>query len=133
MTTDEGPLGALLRQVAGDERFVGWALACIGPADPAALAARLGCPPQSLTRLALCLRPDDGSERFAGDVRAIAAYAGCDPVALRDLLREVSAVRRLRAPAGADAADVGRGLLLAARDRPRQAETPGPKPEVSDV
>jgi hypothetical protein len=126
--TDRNPehraaMDALLRRAAADERFVGWALARVGPADPAALAARLGCPPESLRRLALCRRPEEVPERFAVGVREIAAHAGCDPAALRDLLREAAAVERLRGPDGAT--DVGRGLLLAARDRERAArETP---------
>lgn len=107
---------ALLRRVAGDPGFVGWALACVG-GDDAVLAARLGCPPANLPRLALCRRPDGSSGRFAEEVRRIAAHAGCDAGRLRDLLREATTVERLRGPTGGD--DVGAGLLLAARDRER--------------
>jgi hypothetical protein len=115
-------LNALLRRIADDDRFVGWALARVGSTDDVAVAARLGCPPENLPRLALCLRPNDASNQFAAEVHKIATYVGCDAVHLRDLLREATAVERLHSPT--DGVDVVRGLLLAARDRRRDEVPP---------
>jgi hypothetical protein len=114
----------LVERVAGDPRFIGAALAEAGLLhDRTAAAARLGCSPEQIPRLALCRRPDPTNERFADDVRRIAEFVRCDPVRLRDLLRETSAVGRLRGSAGGS--DVGQGLLLAARDRrPHHQQTP---------
>ena len=114
--TTTNAMEILVERVAGDPRFIGAALAEAGLLhDRTAAAARLGCSPEQIPRLALCRRPNADDERFADDVRNIAAFVSCDPVRLRDLLRESSVVGRLRG--SADGTDIGQGLLLAARDR----------------
>lgn len=106
----------LVERTANDSQFIAACLAAAGLLrDRAAAAARLGCSVEQIPRLALCRRPDATGARFADDVRRIAEFVNCDPVRLRDLLRETSAIDRLRGTA--DETDIGQGLLLAARDR----------------
>ncbi|MGI8553466.1 MAG: hypothetical protein ACR2PL_22185 [Dehalococcoidia bacterium] len=55
--------------------------------DTLALAAWLQLPLSSLSRLALCRRPDPAGAAFTGEVAQIAEYAGCDAERLAGLLR----------------------------------------------
>jgi hypothetical protein len=77
--------------------------------DDAALAAHLGCSVAALPHLALCRRPEGDSPMFRDDLTRIAAYVGCDPARLAQLLRAAEAADRMRVASP--------GALLAARDR----------------
>jgi hypothetical protein len=56
--------------------------------DARALAAWLGCEPESLPSLALCRRPVATLPSFQADVERLARVAGCDPTRLEELLWE---------------------------------------------
>lgn len=115
-------------RVEREPDFVAYALAAYRRQkglDAAGLAAYLGCPAPALARLALCGRPEGEGPMFAGRVRRIAEYAGCDPAKLASLLRAVELAETI-APATPSA-------LLAARDRiseePSEYDTtPPPQP-----
>lgn len=79
------------------------------------LAAFLECPPEALTRLALCRRPAGDAGAFRGEVQRIAGFAGVAPLRLAQLLREVDAAAAFRE--GTAAPRPMPGMLLAARDR----------------
>lgn len=81
--------------------------------DDLALAAALQCTPKALSRLVLCRCPDDQTDTFGQEVQAIAAFADCNADALMQVVRQVAAIRALRAEDGQFAG----GLLMAARDR----------------
>ena|SRR6185503_17090931 len=79
--------------------FLGRTLSEYGQAnglDDAALAAKLGCTRQGLSRLALCRCPDDRDPSFAKDIHAIASFAQCSANALIDVVRQVRALHALR-------------------------------------
>ncbi len=80
-----------------------------------ALAARLRCSVDRLVRLWMCKAPPETGASFRQDVERIAAFVGCDGVALAQAIREASALSALRSGSGTDPKTV----LLAARDRPR--------------
>jgi hypothetical protein len=117
---------ALLAKAAGraTERrfFLASALAAyqeLHGMDDNALAAYLGCPPDRLSRLALCRRPDPGSTGFRNDTQRVAAYAGANPLRLGTLLRAVESAEALRGDGDAS------GALLAARDaEPEDGDEP---------
>ncbi len=92
--------------------------------DDAGLAQLLGCDVATLIRLRLCRRPAGGSGAFREDVARIANRFGIDGGILAQLIRWADAVEGLRA-SEADAGPLGRGALLAARDRAaRDAKPP---------
>ncbi len=110
----EALLARVAARLAGNDFFLAAALEGYRVEhglSEAELAAHLGCPPEQLTRLALCRQPDDGSPSFREEVEQVAHFSGADPVKLGVLLREVAAIQALRA--GEDGA-----ALLAARDLP---------------
>ncbi|MEA2407718.1 MAG: hypothetical protein QOE69_1837 [Thermoleophilaceae bacterium] len=74
-------------------------------------ASLLGMYPDRFDELALCRTPSRG-ERFAGEVRSIADYAGADARALANLLRLVDALLTLASAPNSDVAPV----LAAARE-----------------
>src|SRR5439155_5495036 len=78
--------------------------------NDAALAAKLGCTREALSRLALCRCPDDRDPSFAKDVQAIASFAPCSANALIGIVRQVRALHALREQPATSA-----GLLMAAR------------------
>jgi len=80
--------------------------------DEEGLARWLGCPMQSLVKLALCRRPDGASPRFRAEIEQIATYGGACPVRLAQLIREVDSVAALRCAPSAG----GHGVTMAARD-----------------
>jgi hypothetical protein len=77
--------------------------------DDTGLAARLGCPVQTLTHLRLCRCPRERAPLFRQDVVQIAGRFGVDADALAEAVRRGQALYHLRDPAG------GAGFLLAAR------------------
>ncbi len=109
-------LRRILKRSRQDPFFMGWAMAqhqASHRLSDRELATWLECSPEALDRLALCRLPDDQADRFGQDVRRIADFVTCNPSRLLELLREVASLRSLR---GASE-DMGRGLLMAARDR----------------
>lgn len=84
--------------------------------DDVGLAQLLGCDVATLIRLRLCRRPTGLSGAFREDVARIADRFGIDGGILAQIIRWADAVKGLRA-AEADAGRLGRGALLAARDR----------------
>lgn len=81
----------ILRRVASDPFFVGYALAAVAQRDGLdidGLAQRLGCSIAYLPRLALYRRPEPITDRFAEQVLRMADRTGADPVALTTLLVE---------------------------------------------
>lgn len=81
-------------------------------------ADHLGADQRSMSRLALCVRPD--SDRFAADVAEIAVACEIDEGRLLSFLRQAVSVERMASasPVG-DALD---GRLMAARDRDEDPE-----------
>ena len=81
------------RKAADLPFFVAWALRAYhglrGIAE-AELAELLGCPVESLPRLALCRRPDTTAAQFRAEVEQIAAYAGANSFPLARLLCAVA-------------------------------------------
>jgi hypothetical protein len=82
----------VLARVETNPFFLGCALAAIARRDALdidALAARVGCTVDNLTRLALYRRPELASNRFGEQVMRIAERTGADPVCLAMVLLEV--------------------------------------------
>lgn len=79
--------------------------------DLGRIAERLGTDLNTAVHIALCRRPWASSPGFASDTAKIATYAGVQPDALMELLREAETLRAFRV--GSSARD---GLLAAARD-----------------
>src|SRR5688572_30230687 len=107
-------LAALAARAEGHPALLASALAVyrrLAGLDAAALAAELRCDVDGIARLALCRRPREDGEMFRDDVRRIAAYAGCDPIALAGVLRETALTER------AARTHAARPTLLAAHDR----------------
>jgi hypothetical protein len=111
MTT---PLERLARRVESDPFFLAAPLARFAESerlDDEALAVRLGCDQDTLTRLRLCRNPEPEPPQFAADVERIAARFGLDADRLAEAVRRGQTVLRFRA-----AGTGGTGSLLAARD-----------------
>lgn len=111
--TTESPLQRLARRASAEPSFLGWQLAAFARArgfDDPALAAHLGCAPESLANVRLCgaIRPD----HFRDDVQCVATKFGLNPARLAEAAKPLLA-EAAREPAGADAP----GVVLAARDR----------------
>ena len=83
--------------------------------DDASLAQQLGTDVGTLDRLRLCRRPSVEAEGFRAEVQTIAHRFGVEPLALAQLLRELSSLEAMRS------ADEGQSsaVLMAARDRER--------------
>jgi len=95
--------------------------------DDQSLATFLECEVSAIQRLAACRMPFAASPRFQDDVRAIAAFAGCNPERLAVLVREVTVVSAIRK----EGKVTEQKYLLAARDRkakqkPRTGKKHGP-------
>lgn len=119
-------VGWMVERARDDAFFLGKMLSEYQEAnslDDRGLAAALRCTPQALSRLVLCRCPDDRAASFAQQVQAIATFAACSADALIQLLRQVAAMRALRAQSGKSTG----GLLMAARDRhdDKQSDRPG--------
>lgn len=113
-----------------DPFFVGYSIRAFAAArnlEEARVASFLGCGQESMTRLAMCRQPSVGEESYQQDVEQIAAFVGCDPARLQQLLRETMGIRVLRESNASVRDNV---TLLAARDR--QDETDGDEPNDQD-
>ncbi len=86
----------------------------LGNHDEEEIATFLQCSTDALVSLALCRKPDTNGPSFRMDVERIADHCGANPTRLANLLREVDALRAMRAVQQSHAPS---GLLLAARDR----------------
>lgn len=86
-----------------------WRLAFPGKSPAEALA----CSRESVTLLALCLRPR--GEHWAEDIAEIATGIGISASALEAFLRQAQVAEKLSVASATD--DIGNALLLAARDR----------------
>jgi hypothetical protein len=115
-------LERLARRVRDDPRFLALVLAFYAESerlDDAALAARLGCPPENLPMLRLCRAPDPAPAVFQTDIARIAARFGADPDTLAAAVRRGEVLVKFRAANFQDC-----GTLMAARDgNPGKAET----------
>jgi hypothetical protein len=91
------------------------------------VAQNLGCTPDTLTRLALCRRPDSNDpHKFKADVERIADHFNLDSIKLANLVRYVETMQNLsQSPELADTV-VDQGMLLTARDEdlPSEPERP---------
>src|SRR5262249_23062229 len=79
----------LAARLEGDRHYMAYVLASYRlqeGLDERGLCQRLAAPPEMITRLSLCKRPDDGSPFFAQQVTEISEYAMIDSAALRVLL-----------------------------------------------
>lgn len=117
----------LVDRSRGDSSFVGRALHLYGAAHRLAdheVLSWLGCSVARADRLALCLMPDSADDSFANNVRMIARFVDCNADRLVQLLREVSVLEALRS--GRELV-VGKGLLMAARDRTDADDPPKEK------
>ena len=120
-------LESLARRVMTDPFFLAAPLARYAETqqmDDAALAAHLGCAPETLTGLRLCRNPPPEPPRFGQDVERIAAHFGLDPDRLVQVRRSGQALLHLSRPAGA-AAEETPGYLMAARDEEPEPPEPG--------
>ena len=73
----------------------------------------LACSPESLTQLALCLRPR--TERWAEDIAEIASEIEVEKSTLESFFRQAQIAEKLSIVRAED--DIANGSLLAARDR----------------
>jgi hypothetical protein len=122
---DSSPLARAAGRAERDPFFVASALAGyreLAGMTNAELAAWLGGRSGTITRLALCRRPDEDSAMYGDDVKRIASYAGVDAGRLATLLRAAANLEAMRAGSPAS--------LLAARDR---GQDEGPNPATGDV
>ena len=113
-------LNDLARRVQLDPFFLASALAIYARSeglDDAALAARLGCLPETLTVLHLCRRPHPDA-RFGHEIATIAARFSVSAELLATVVRRADALEAMRGPDAVGASGLGeRGTLIAARDR----------------
>lgn len=127
-------LARLARRVQDDPFYLASALAAYARSeslDDAALAAYLGCTPDTLQRLRLCRAPRTDPIGFRADIELVAGRFGVDPTLLADVVRRASALRAFRRDTG-----IHRGALIAARDhqapyRASDAQVPPPATESS--
>lgn len=130
-------LARFARRLRNDTSFMSGVLAVYQMQEhlsDEALAEQLQITPPMLSRLALCRRPQ--ADRFAEQVRQIAAYIGVNAAALAQMIRQVEALQQLSTmPPIADSATEPRaasapmsGLLAAARDH----EEPADESEAED-
>lgn len=94
--------------------------------DDAGLAARLGCPADTLTHLRLCRMPRAEPPHFWQDVERIAGRFAVGADLLAEVVRRGQSLCHLRAPAGGAAQ--AEGYFMAARDDAREDPQPGEPP-----
>ncbi|MFO0881801.1 MAG: hypothetical protein U0840_31270 [Gemmataceae bacterium] len=108
-------LERLARRVESDPFFLAAALAAFQASarlDDQALAVKLGCTAEVLTRLRLCRMPAPTAPGFWDDTRHIAEHFSLDADVLAEVVRHGQGVLRLRQ--GESTAEAG--FLMAARD-----------------
>jgi len=121
-------LAGLARRLKDNPGFMAYVLSVYQTQerlDDTALAEHLGTTVDLLSRLALCKRPSTASDRFADQVRQIAAYISTDPATVANIIRQVGSLETLaKRPAALDSdrqtarrSHAEAGLLAAARDR----------------
>lgn len=123
------PLASLAGRLARNPLFLAAPLARYAARhalDDAALAARLGCPPERLTDLRLCRNPHPEPPRFGQDVERIATHFGLDADRLAGVVRDGQALLHLNRPDTGGAA--APGFLMAARDEEPPPPGPGEEP-----
>ena len=106
---------ALARRVESDPFFLAFSLASYARSErlsDAALAVRLGCDRDQLSRIRLCRRPRPEPALFQEDIARVAAAFNISGDVLAQAVRRADALSALR-PAPSHNA----GLLMAARDR----------------
>lgn len=125
----EHPLKRFSDRACLDSFFLGAALTAFRKVrawDESELAAFLACDIIGLYRLASCRSPSVNPQAFADDLRAIAAFAGCDPDRLAEIAREHIVSNTLRGTPSNES----NTFMLAARDRktkpPRKRRKHGP-------
>src|SRR5437870_3183597 len=96
MSADEQDLqllAALASRLQSDPKFMAHTLAIYqqqeGLSDEA-LALRLSAPPEMITRLALCQRPDANSPDFAEQVSALSDFTLMDEELLRGVIEQTA-------------------------------------------
>lgn len=113
-------LDELARRMQLDPFFLAAALAGYARSEglgEAALAARLGCPPGTLTMLRLCRRPQPGA-RFGREIATIADRFSVSAELLATMVRRADALEAMRDVDAVGMPGAGdRGTLIAARDR----------------
>jgi hypothetical protein len=118
------PLTALAGRLARNPLFLAAPLARYAARyslDDAALAARLGGSPETLTDLRLCRNPHPEPPRFGQDIERIATHFGVDAERLAEVVRDGQALWHLFQMDAEGAA--APGFLMAARE-----EEPVPRP-----
>lgn len=90
--------------------------------DDAALAARLGCPVETLTHLRLCRMPRKEAPLFWQDVERIATRFSVNAEALAEVVRQGQGLMNLRGVGHGREREPG--FLLAARDDARERKPP---------
>ena len=88
------------------------------------LARFLNCKPELLPKLGLCRRPDPDSPTFQSDITKIEQALGIQADRLIQIIRETDALDVFDRGSPESKESIGRGLLMAARDRERE-ETMG--------
>ena len=84
------------------------------------LARFLNCEPELLPRLGLCRRPDPDSPAFRTDITKIEKALGIQADRLIQIIREMDALDVFGRGSPESEERIGRGLLMAARDRERE-------------
>ncbi|MBY0528470.1 MAG: hypothetical protein K2R98_34080 [Gemmataceae bacterium] len=114
------------RRLGADRFFLAAALECFAASencDDGAVAARLGCPVETLTHLRLCRMPRPKQPFFWQDVQTIASRFSLDAEALAEVVRHGQSILQLRSVD----AESPRGKFMAARDRSKE-ESDDPEP-----
>jgi hypothetical protein len=138
-------LRALANRLRDDPRYMAHALAAYQQQEKLSddeFAKFLGTPPELVVRLAMCLRPEADSPRFAEQLSELADFTLADEAHLAHVLRQVDGLEKLAtlhaaAPAEVEAqADVPSllsltGLLAVARDREDEAAAESRTDELS--
>jgi hypothetical protein len=119
-------LDRLAGRLQSDPFFLAAPLACYAESqkvDDAALAGRIGCDLDTLTRLRLCRNPDPLPPRFWQEVECIAVRIHLDADRLAEIVRFGQALLQAQAPDRTD--NQGAGFLMAARDETDGEPAPG--------
>jgi hypothetical protein len=122
-------LDRLAKRVEHDPFFLAAALnayARSSRSDDPALAARLGCPTEVLTRLRLCRMPTPVPPAFWQDIAQIASAFGIDPDELAVVVRQGQSLVSLRS--SNESRTESPCFLLAARDDDRDPTRERPPP-----
>jgi hypothetical protein len=96
---DDDALIQLAKRLGDDPAYIAWLIQLILEISPQTweeLAARLALSPRQLAMLALCRRPSE--QKFADEVRQIAAYVEMDVFKLAAFLREWETLDTFRNP-----------------------------------